>query len=193
MLPVSTHPVVFGRTVDYGEVQLFFCCIQTEHQVEYHFIHFIRAAVGFVYLVDYHNRFQTDFQGFLQNKASLRHRAFKRVYQQDTSVCHVQHTFHFTAEVAVPRSVDDVNFGAVVVDGYVFGKNGYTPFALQVVVIQDKVTTILVVAEIARQQHLVNQCCFPMVYMGNDCNVSNVLHIIPIICLQRYEIRIRNL
>ena len=31
-----------------------------------------------------------------------------------------------------------------------------------------------------------------VVNMGNDCNVSNILHIIPIIWLQRYENRIRN-
>ena len=55
-------------------------------QVEHHFIDFFGATVGLVHLVDYNNRFQTDLQSFLQYKTGLRHRAFKSIHQQDTSV-----------------------------------------------------------------------------------------------------------
>ena len=152
MLPVCAHPVVFGRTVDNGEVQLVFRCVEAEHQVENHFVHFFRTAVGFIYLIYYHDWFQADFQCFLQDETGLWHRAFEGVYQQDTAVGHIQHTFYFATEVTVSRSINNINFGAVVVDGNVFGKNRYATFAFQIVVIQDKFTTILVVAEqISRQ------------------------------------------
>ena len=52
--PVGAHPVIFGRTVDNREVQLLFCGVEAEHQVEHHFIYFFRAAIGFIDLVDYH-------------------------------------------------------------------------------------------------------------------------------------------
>ena len=60
---------------------------------------------------------------------------------------HVQDTFHFSTEVAVSRSINNINFCTVVIDGYVFGENRYTTFTFQIVVIQDKFTTILVAAE----------------------------------------------
>ena len=44
--PVFTHPVVLGRTVDYREVQLVFCGVEAEHQVEHHFIYFFRRQFG---------------------------------------------------------------------------------------------------------------------------------------------------
>ena len=152
MLPVSTHPVIFGRAVDNGEVQLIFRCIKAEHQVKNHFVYFVRAAVGLIYLINHHNGFQTDFQCLLQNETGLWHRAFESIYQQNTAISHIQHTLNFATEVAVSRSINYINFGAVVVDGNVFGKNRYTTFAFQIVVIQDKFTTVLVVAEqISRQ------------------------------------------
>ena len=40
--------------VDAFEVQLLFCGVEAEHQVEHHFIYFFRAAIGFIDLVDYH-------------------------------------------------------------------------------------------------------------------------------------------
>ena len=79
-------------------------------------------------------------------------------------------------------------FCTVVIDGYVFRKNGYTSFTLQVVVIQNQFTVGLVVAEqVSRQHHLVHQSCFSVVNVSNNGNVSNVLHTIPIYnCVQNY-------
>ena len=44
-------------------------------------------------------------------------------------------------------SINNINFCTVVIDGYVFGENRYTTFTFQIVVIQDKFTTILIAAE----------------------------------------------
>ena len=187
-LPVFTHPVVLGRTVEHGEVQLVFCGVEAEHQVEHHFVHFFRTAVRFVHFVDHYNRFQSDLKGFLQHEAGLRHRAFEGVYQQNTSVGHVQDTFHFSTEVGVSRSIDNVDFRTVVIDGNVFGKDSDTSFPFQVVVIQYQFTVGLVVAEqVSRQHHLVHERGFPVVNVSNNGNVSNILHTIPIICVQRYD------
>ena len=152
LLPVGTHPVVFGRTVDNGEIQLVFRRIKTEHQVEYHFVNLFRATIRLIHLIDYDNGFQTDFQCFLQYETGLRHGTFKGVYQQNTAIGHIQHTFYFTTEVTMSRSINNINFGTVVVDGNVFRKNRYTTFTFQIVVVQYKFTTILVVAEQVSRQ-----------------------------------------
>ncbi len=65
LLPVSTHPSLFGRS-EYGrKIQLFFRGIKTEHEVENHVLHFIGAAVWLVDLIDHHHRLQAHLYGFL--------------------------------------------------------------------------------------------------------------------------------
>ena len=136
LLPVSAHPVVLGRTVDDREVQLLFRGIEAEHQVEYHFVHFLGATVGFVHLIHHHDGFQANLKRFLKHEARLRHRSFESVDQQDTAIGHVEHTFHFAAEVAVPRSINNVDFGSFIVDGNVLRQDRYPSFTFQVIVIQ---------------------------------------------------------
>ena len=136
LLPVGAHPVIFCRTVNNGEIQLVFRCFQAEHQVEYHFIDFFGTTVRLVHLVHNNDGFQADLQSFLQYKTRLRHRTLKSVHQQDTSVGHVQYAFHLTAEVAVPRSVDNINLSVFIIDRNVFGKDCYSSLTLQIIVIQ---------------------------------------------------------
>ena len=117
---VGAHPTLFCRTVDGGEVELVLGCVEVAHQVKHHLLHLVGAAVGFVHLVDYHYRFQAHLNGLLEHEACLWHRTFKCVNQKQTSVGHVEHAFHLASEVSVPRSVYDVYFISVVVDGDVF-------------------------------------------------------------------------
>ena len=73
--------------------------------------------------------------------------------------------------------VDDVDFRALVVDGYVFREDGDAPFALQVVVVQNQFSCVLILAkEVAGHKHLVDQRSLSVVHVGDDGDVSNVLH-----------------
>ena len=49
-----------------------------------------------LYTSNYYNRFQTNFQCFLQHETSLGHRTFKCVDQQNTTIGHIQYAFNFT-------------------------------------------------------------------------------------------------
>ena len=114
--PVLPHPALLGRTINHREVQLVFCGVEVAHQVEHHFIHLFRSAVRFVNLIHHDNWLQTDFKRFLKHESRLRHRTLESIHQQDTSVCHVQHTLHLTTEVAVSRSVYHIDLHSFVVD-----------------------------------------------------------------------------
>ena len=81
LLPILGHPALLGGTINSREVKLLLGSIQTKHQVEYHFLHFRRAAIRLIHLINYHDRLQTQLNRFLQNKTSLRHRPLKGVYQ----------------------------------------------------------------------------------------------------------------
>ena len=116
LAPVGAHPALLGRAVDSGEVELILRGIEVEHQVKHHLLHLIGPAVGLVYLIDDHYRFETDLNGFLEHEAGLRHRAFEGIDQQQAAVGHVEHSFYLTAEVSVSRSVDNIDFIAFVID-----------------------------------------------------------------------------
>ena len=44
-------------------------------------MNFIGAAIRFIYLINYHDGFQVEVQGFLQHETGLRHWAFKCINQ----------------------------------------------------------------------------------------------------------------
>ena len=74
------------------------------------------AAVWLIHLIYNNDRFQTNLQSFLQYKPCLRHRTFESIHKQNASIRHIQYTFHFTSEVTVSRSINNVNLGVLVVD-----------------------------------------------------------------------------
>ena len=75
------------------------------------------------------------------------------------------------------RGVDDVDFGAFIVDGYVFRKNRDASLALQVVVVENEFAGVLVFTEkVAGKEHLVNQGGLSVVDVGDDGDVTDILH-----------------
>lgn len=108
---------------------------RAEHQIKYHLLYLRRAAVRFINLVDYHDRFQTDLDSLLQHEAGLWHRALESVDQQEATIRHIQHALNLATEIGVPRRVDNVDLVPLVVDGYVLGKDRDTTFTLQVVTV----------------------------------------------------------
>ncbi len=120
LLPVSTHPALFSRTVDGREIKLFLGRVKVTHQVKHHLLHLIGAAIGLINLVYYDHRLQTHLNGFLQHKTSLRHRTFEGIDKKQTSVSHIEHTLYLASEVCVSRSIDDIDLAILVVDRYVF-------------------------------------------------------------------------
>ena len=74
------------------------------------------------------------------------------------------------------RGVDNVDFCAVVVYGGVFGKNGNSAFAFDVVAVHHAFGNYFVCTEDAvLLQQLVDKGCLAVVYVGNYCNVSDVV------------------
>ena len=98
------------------EVELVFGGTEVAHEVEYHFVDFFGAAVGFVDFVDYDDGFEADLQCFLQDESCLWHGAFEGVDEQYAAVGHVEHALDFATEVGVSRCVDDVDFDVFVSD-----------------------------------------------------------------------------
>ena len=114
----------------------------------------------------------------MQVKARLGHGAFEGVDEQQAAVGHVEHAFHFTAEVRVTRGVDDVDLGVSIIDRNVFRKYGDATLAFEIVVVEHEFAGLLIgTEEISRQQHFVHERSLTVVYVGDDGDVANVLHL----------------
>ena len=82
----------------------------------------------------------------------------------------------------MPRGVDDVDLDTFVTDGDVLGEDSDAALALQVVAVQYLCARLLIGAEdVARHEHLVYKGGLSVVYVGNNCDVTYVLHLF--ICL----------
>ena len=174
---VLTHPALLGGAVGGGELELVVVGAEVEHEVEDGLLRQLGVAVGLVDLVDHHDGFEAQLDGFLEDEASLRHGAFKSVDHEEDAVGHVEHALHLAAEITVTRSVDDVDFITLVPDADVFRQDGDAAFALEVVVVEDEFAGLLIVAEeLCLMKHAVDQGGLSVVDVSYNCNISNILH-----------------
>ena len=141
-------------------------------------MHFIRATVWFVNLIDNHNWFEAQLNCFAQYKTSLRHWTFKGIHQKENAICHFQNAFYFSTKVGVTWSIDDVDLGVFVPDRYVFGNDGDTAFPFQIVVVQNQILKLLIFTEdFGCVNDFIHESSFTMIDVGDDGYVSNCLHI----------------
>ena len=121
--------------------------VEVDEQVVDLVENFLAARVVLVDLVDEDDRDEFVFEGLRQHEAGLRHRALRRVDQQENAVRHGQDAFHLTAEVRVPGRVDDVDLDAAVFDDGVLREDGDAPLAFQVIGVEDAIHRLLVLPE----------------------------------------------
>ena len=145
--PVLGHPILLSGTIYSREVQLPILRTEFEHKVKYRLMHLLWGTVFLIHLVDNHNWFKLHLNGFLQDKAGLRHRPLKGIYKQEYSIGHIQYTLYFSSEVRVARSVYNIDFGSLIVHRNILRENCDSTFALQIVVVQDEIACLLVVAK----------------------------------------------
>ena len=109
----------------------------------------------------------------MENETSLRHSAFKSIYEEKNPICHIKNPFYFAAKITVTRRIDNINFIFLVTDRYIFSKDGNTPFSFEIIAIHDQFARcFMVFKESTCQQHFIYQRCFAMVNVCDDGNVS---------------------
>ncbi|EJX06427.1 hypothetical protein EVA_05464 [gut metagenome] len=173
---VIGHPgkAVQRRSVNHREVQLIFRGAQLIEEVEGLVDHPVRTSSRTVDLIDDDNRLQASSQSLTGYEAGLRHRAFNRVNQQQNAVHHREDTFNFTAEVRVPRGVNDINVAAFVFNGTVLGQNGNAAFLFNITGVHHAFGNLLVVTEgTGTLQKTVNHRGLTVVNVGNDRNITD--------------------
>ena len=130
-----------------GTVKLLLAGIQLDEEFENLVDHLGGACLRAVDLVDAHDNGKLQLQSLSQHELGLRHGTLESVHNQNHAVHHLEDPLHLAAEVRMARGVDDVDLGAFVGDGSVFGEDGDTPFSLDVVGIHDPLRHVLMLAE----------------------------------------------
>ena len=132
MVQFAHAPPIASGGVEYRKIKLLVAGIERDEQVKHFIDNRIRASIGTVNLVDYYDRPQTLFQSFAEHKLGLRHRAFCRIGQQNDPIGHVQYALDLTAEIGMPRRVDNIDARIVPHYRSWLGKNCNAAFFFQI-------------------------------------------------------------
>ena len=165
-----------GVSVNDREVELVLGGVEIDEEVVNLVDDFFGACIGAVDLVKDNDRGKFCGEGFLEDVASLRERAFAGVDEKDNAVDHAKGALDFAAEIAVARSIDDIDLGVMEEERGIFGKDSDAALALEVVGIHDAFDDSLVGAEDAALfEHTVDESGFTVVDVGDDGDIANIL------------------
>src|SRR6185437_12574225 len=146
-LILAVEPAVLPAAVERREIQLFFRCVEIEEKLKNCVMDLVRTAVRFVHLIDNDNGLQVKVQGLLQYEAGLGHRPLESIDKEKDAIGHFQHALDFTHKIRVTRSIDNVDLGALILDGSILAEDRDAPFFLEIVIIHDQLAGFLVLPE----------------------------------------------
>ena len=188
---LQIRPLDFGRIAcgavaagaeQHRGIQLFVRGVQIHQQFQNLVHDLMNPLIRTVNLVDDDDHAVAELQRTAQDKTGLGHRAFRRVHQQNDAVDHLQNTFHLAAEVRMARGIDDVDLGIPVKDRGVLGKDGDAALTLQVIGVHHAVHNLLILTIDARLlQHFIHERGLAVVNVGNDGDVSKLVHWNPLL------------
>ena len=128
---VERRHAIARRHVDDRRVELRLVGLELDEEIEHLVVDAQRIGAGTIDLVDHDDRRSAERERLAQHEARLRHRTVERVDDEQHAVHHAQNALDLAAEIGVARRVDDVDLGAVPVDGGVLGENGDAALALE--------------------------------------------------------------
>ena len=164
-----------GAGVDDRGIELAFVRAEVDHQVEGLVVDLLAARVRAVHLVDDDDDRQAERQRVLEHEAGLRHRAFKRVDEQQNAVHHLEHALDLAAEIGVAGGIDDVDLHVLIVHGGILRQNGDAALLLDGVIVHHAVGNLLVFAEnAALLEHLVDERGLAVVNVRDDGDIAEV-------------------
>ena len=114
------------------EIKLIFIGIQRRKQIKTLIKRPVRFGVWLIDLIQHHDRSQSQGQSLGGDKLGLRHRAFCRIGQQNDPIGHVQYALDLTAEIGMPRRVDNIDARIVPHYRSRLGKNCNAAFFFQI-------------------------------------------------------------
>jgi hypothetical protein len=175
----EARETLLGRRVDDREVELVIRRAEVDHQVEDLVDDLVGPRLGrstlFTVTIG-----RSPARAPSGGRTGLRHRAVGGVDDEEDRVDQLQDALHLSAEVAVPRGVDDVDLRPVVPDRGVLGEDRDPALALEVVRVHHPLFGVLPGPERpGLPEEAVDESRFAVVDVGDDGDVSDLGHGIP--------------
>src|SRR5574337_1024714 len=132
-------------------------------------------GVRSVDLVDDDDGFVPKRQGFPQHEGRLRHGTFFRIDQNQYTVHHPERAFHFTAEIGMAWSIDNVDFYPVIDDAGVLGPDRDPTLPFLVHRVHDAFAHIVDLAmDVSLAEHRIDQGRFAVIDVGDNGDIPNI-------------------
>jgi hypothetical protein len=164
-----------GVAVHDGEFDLLLVRVEVQEELIDLVHDLLGTRVGAVDLVDHEHHRQAPLERLAQHEASLRQGTLAGVHQQEHTIDHGERSLDLSAEVRVPRSVDDVELHPSVAHGGVLGQDGDPLLALEIHGVHHALVDLLIGPEHARlPQHPVDERRLAVVDVGDDREVAEV-------------------
>ena len=109
LIQLAHRPSVPPGGVDTAKVELIIVRVELAEQIKDLVKHLVGAGQRPVNLVDHHHRLQVELERLLKHEPGLRHRPLECVDKEQHTVRHLEYPLHLTAEVGMPRRVDQVD------------------------------------------------------------------------------------
>src|SRR5579871_2465858 len=119
--------------IENGEVQLIFRGFEVDEKIVNFIEHSSNPRIAAIDFIQHNDGKQFRVQRLLQNVTRLGQRTFTGVHKEEYAVDHFQRALDFSAEIAVTRRVHDINFSVLVKEGRIFGQDGDSALAFQIV------------------------------------------------------------
>jgi hypothetical protein len=155
--------------------------MQRDKQIPHGIEDLMRIGVLAIDFVDDNDRFCAGFESFAENETGLSLGTVRGIDDEQHAVDHVHDAFDFTAEIGVTGSIDDVDVVILVFERGVFGADGDALFTLEIHRIHDALFRGygLIGAERAGLlQEAIDERGFPVIDVGDNRDISNVLHVL---------------
>ena len=157
-----------------GKSKLILLRIEIDEEVIDLVQHFLRASIGAINLVDYEDGRQSGFKSFAKHVSGLRQRTLTGVDKQHHSVDHLESALDFTAEVAVPGGIDDIDLHIVIKNRGILGKDSDAALALKLVRVHHTIGDNLVRAKrTTLAKHSVDEGRLAVINVSDDGDVAN--------------------
>ena len=174
-IDVQRRNALNGGRVNNREIELFIRRTQVDKQVKRSIEHVVNDGIGSIDLVDHDDSLVSERQCLPKDKGRLRHRAFLRIDQQQHAFNHAQGPFYFSAEVGMPRRIDDIDLDALISDARVLGPDRDAALTLLIHRVHNAFAHVVdLPMDVRLPEHRVDQGGFAMVDVGNNGDVANV-------------------
>ena len=106
----------FGTAINNRKICLFVSSTKGKEKIEQLVDYSDRSCCFLIYLIDYNNRIETELQRFFEHKFGLWHRSFIGIDQKQDTIDHFQDSLHFTSEISMSRSINDIDNISFIID-----------------------------------------------------------------------------